>query len=78
MDAQVGRHARLKELKTEMRVVFRYTFGGKKHKIETDRPEFSRLADRPGIFEITSVSHRKTAHVSFVMLDSPARLRNLD
>jgi len=43
-----------------------YTFGGKKHRIETDKPEFSRLADRPGIFEMHSVSHRKAAHVSKV------------
>lgn len=43
-----------------------YTFAGKKHKIETDKPNFSRLADRPGTFEITSVSHRKAAHVSMV------------
>jgi hypothetical protein len=43
-----------------------YIFAGKKHKIETDKPNFSRLADRPGTFEITSVSHRKAAHVSIV------------
>jgi hypothetical protein len=43
-----------------------YTFAGKKHKIETDKPNFSRLADRPGTFKITSVSHRKAAHVRMV------------
>lgn len=51
-------------------VCYRYKFQDKIHKVESEQPQFTRLADRPGLFEIVSVSHKKAQQVSKVVGDS--------